>query len=64
MSLAVTDSPERDEDGAKPVQLTQAQKNRRRGRSVAIAIALAVLVLLFYLVTIVKLGPNILDRSL
>ncbi len=37
---------------------------RRRARSVAIAIALAALVVLFYLVTIVKLGPGVLERPL
>lgn len=40
------------------------QRRRRRGRSIAIAVALAALVVLFYLVTIVKLGPGILDRPL
>lgn len=40
------------------------ERQRRRGRSIAIAVALAALVVLFYLVTIVKLGPGILNRPL
>jgi hypothetical protein len=38
-------------------------RNRRR-RSVAIALALGALALLFYVVTVVKLGPAVLDRPL
>lgn len=51
-----------DDDGG--MRLTPEQQRRRRARSIAIAIALGVLVVLFYLVTIVKLGPGVLDRSL
>lgn len=40
------------------------ERQRRRGRSIAIAVALAALVVLFYLVTIVKLGPGVLNRPL
>jgi len=40
------------------------ERQRRRGRSIAIAVALAALVVLFYLVTIVKLGPGVLSRPL
>ena len=47
------------------VSVTAADlRRRRRGRSVAIAIILAVLVVLFYLVTIVKLGPGVMSRPL
>jgi hypothetical protein len=46
------------------IVLTEEQKRRRRARSIAIALALGALVLLFYLITIVKLGPGILDRTL
>jgi hypothetical protein len=49
------------EDG---IVLTEEQKRRRRARSVAIGLALGALVLLFYLVTIVKLGPGVLNRPL
>ena len=44
--------------------LTEEQKRRRRARSIAIALALAALVLLFYIVTIVKLGPGVMNRPL
>lgn len=46
------------------VELTEQQKKARRSRSVALAIVLALLVILFYAVTIVKIGPSILDRPL
>ncbi len=41
------------------VQLTEEQKKKRRSRSIAIGVVLAALVLLFYVITIVKLGPGI-----
>lgn len=44
--------------------LTDEQKRRRRARSIAIALALAALVLLFYIVTLVKLGPGVMNRPL
>ena len=37
---------------------------RRRARSIAIALVLGVLVILFYLVTIAKLGPGVMERPL
>jgi hypothetical protein len=46
------------------IVLTDEQKRRRRARSIAIALTLAALVVLFYVVTIVKLGPGILNRPL
>ncbi len=46
------------------VELTPEQKKRQRSRSIAIALALGALVLLFYFVTIVKLGPDVLRRPL
>jgi hypothetical protein len=46
------------------VRLTEAQRKRRRSRSIAIALVLGGLVVLFYVVTIVKLGPGILDRPM
>lgn len=64
MSVAMTDSPnpqERRDDGAKQQALLD---RRRRTRSIAIALALGALVLLFYLVTIAKLGPGVVDRPL
>jgi hypothetical protein len=44
--------------------LTDEQKRRRRARSIAIALALGALVLLVYAVTVVKLGPGVLNRPL
>ena len=46
------------------IVLTEEQKRRRRARSIAIALSLGVLVVLFYLVTIVKLGPAVMNRPL
>jgi hypothetical protein len=46
------------------IVLTEEQKRRRRARSIAIALTLGALVVLFYVVTIVKLGPNVLHRPL
>jgi hypothetical protein len=53
-----------DNDSEDGIVLTEEQKRRRRHRSIAIALALGVLVLLFYVVTIVKLGPGVLRRPL
>lgn len=49
------------EDG---VRLTPEQLRRRRMRSVAIAVTLGILVALFYVVTIAKLGVNVMNRPL
>ena len=46
------------------IVLTEEQKRRRRARSIAIALALGALVMLFYVATIVKLGPGVLNRPL
>jgi archaellum biogenesis protein FlaJ (TadC family) len=46
------------------IVLTEEQKRRRRARSIAIALSLSALVLLVYVVTIVKLGPGVLNRPL
>lgn len=46
------------------VTLTESQKKARRSRSVAIAIGLFALVIIFYIATIVKFGPGILDRPM
>ncbi|MBS7542105.1 hypothetical protein [Ancylobacter oerskovii] len=54
-------------DGQAPadgVVLTEEQRRRRRSRSVAIAVVLGALCVLFYIVTIVKLGPAVLIRPL
>ena len=44
--------------------LSPEELKRRRSRSIAIAVALAALALLFYVVTIAKMGPQVLNRPL
>ena len=46
------------------IRLTEEQRRRRRARSIALALVLAALVVLFYVVTIVKLGPGVMNRPL
>ena len=46
------------------VTLTPSQKKAQRTRSVAIGLALAALVVIFYIATIAKFGPSILDRAM
>lgn len=41
------------------VVMTAEQKRRQRNRSIAIALLLAGFVILFYVVTLVKLGPQV-----
>jgi hypothetical protein len=53
-----------EETNSNGVVLTEEQKRRRRARSIAIGLTLGALVLLFYVVTIVKLGPGVLNRPL
>jgi len=55
------DHKDNGEDG---IVLTDEQRRRRRARSIAIGLALGALVVLFYVVTIVKLGPGVLRRPL
>ena len=47
----------------KGVVLTEAQKKSRKRRSLALALVLAFLCILFYVVTIVKLGPGAMKKS-
>lgn len=61
MSTVMDEAGSENADGIVP---TAEQKRRQRARSVAIALVLGALVLLFYVVTIVKLGPGILTRPL
>lgn len=44
--------------------LSDAQKKARRSRSIALGIALAALVIVFYVATIAKFGPALLDRPM
>jgi hypothetical protein len=48
----------------KGVVLTAAQRRSRRTRSIVLAIVLAGFAILFYAVTIVKLGPGVMNRPL
>ncbi len=57
----MTGSPEMHDARDDPARTAAARLRQRRARSIAIALALAALVLLFYLVTIVKLGPGVLE---
>ena len=59
MSMAMSEQP--NEPG---IVLTAEQKRRRRARSIALGVTLGVLVLLVYIVTIVKLGPGVMNRPL
>jgi hypothetical protein len=53
-----------DQDRDDGIVLTEEQKRRRRARNIAIALVLGGLVLLFYVLTIVKLGPGVMRRPL
>lgn len=44
--------------------LTPEEQKRRRARSLAIALALGALAVLFYVVTMAKLGPQVLNRAM
>lgn len=46
------------------VELTEKQAKARKGRSIALAIFLIVFVFIVYVLTVVKIGPDILNRSL
>ena len=46
------------------IVLTDEEKKRRRSRSVALGVVLGALVVLFFVVTIAKLGGNVLKRPL
>jgi hypothetical protein len=60
--MAEDKRPEGGQDNG--IVLTEEQKRRRNARSVAIALALGALVVLFYVITIVKLGPNVLTKPM
>jgi cell division septal protein FtsQ len=47
-----------------PSQLTEAELKTRRRRSIALALVLVGVVVLFYVLTIVKMGPGVFDRPL
>ena len=41
-----------------------ARLRTRRHRSIALGLALAVFAIIFYVLTVIKMGPGILDRAL
>lgn len=51
---------------APPVKLDPEaeQAARRRRRSIALALALGAVVIIFYVLTIVKMGPAVFERAL
>ena len=53
-----------DSEGRAVKKLSPEELKRRRSRSIAIAVALGALALLFYVVTIAKMGPQVLNRPL
>ncbi len=57
-------SGDRMADPKAPLRLTPEEQKRRRKRSLALALTLGVLVLLFYVVTLAKLGPDVLQRPM
>ena len=51
-------------DNENLVTMSPVQKKAQRSRNLAIGVALALLVVMFYVATIVKFGPAILERSM
>jgi len=45
-----------------PIEMTEKQKKAQRSRSVWLAVVLVAMAVMFYLITIVKLGPSLFDR--
>lgn len=46
------------------ITLTEAQARSRRRRSIALGVVIGGLVVLFYLITVFRMGPAILNRAL
>ncbi|MBX3529186.1 MAG: hypothetical protein KF849_01180 [Rhizobiaceae bacterium] len=46
------------------VELTDTQRKAQRRRSIAIALALVAFIVVIYVLTIVRMGPAILERAL
>jgi hypothetical protein len=61
---SIRSSGKRIMDPKRPIQLTPEEQKRRRKRSLALGLTLGALVLLFYVITIAKLGPGVLQRPL
>jgi hypothetical protein len=61
MMSAPMNEMQKPEDG---IRLTEQQLRARRSRSIAIALALGAFVVVIFVVTIVKLGGNVLTRPM
>ena len=61
ISSVTTSDMQKPEPG---IRLTEQQLRARRNRSVAIALALGAFVVVIFLVTLVKLGGNVLTRPM
>lgn len=64
MTSAIKTDPQAVDIEAESVTLTERQTKARRMRSIAIAVSLLGLVAAFYAATVVKFGPQILDRPM
>ena len=53
-----------EENGERGINLSPEEKARQQRRNRAIALAVTGLVVLFYLITVFKMGPSILNRPL
>jgi len=53
-----------EQDKDKGVKLTPEQEKSRRARNIAIALTVGLLVVIFYAVTVVRLGGNVLQRPM
>ena len=51
-------------DQVEGIRLTEQQLRARRARSIAIALALGAFVIVIFVVTLVKLGSNVLTRPM
>ena len=56
--------PRAGEDKVEGIRLTEQQLRARRARSIAIALALGAFVVMIFLVTLVRLGSNVLTRPM
>lgn len=60
VSETMDDTPKPEEG----IRLTEQQLRARRARSIAIALALGAFVVVIFLVTLVRLGSNVLTRPM
>ncbi len=53
-----------DGDNRDTVTMTENQKKAQRRRSIALAICLAAFVVIFYVATLAKFGPEVMNRPM